>query len=156
MITELKKQANLGKTMTDIFETAKGGTFEDLVDQRRPDLQAYEPPIVPAGAPPEEAAEEPPAAAMDEETTPLESRHTTPRSVAQPEAEPGDTAAEDRDQEPDAPADGGPPEGPPQLELPPAAEQVPAVADHNQTRGTLVIIIGSSPEAPHDTSRTRI
>ncbi|CAK0832360.1 unnamed protein product, partial [Prorocentrum cordatum] len=34
MITELKKQANLDKTMTDILENAKVGTFEDLVDQR--------------------------------------------------------------------------------------------------------------------------
>ncbi|CAK0809564.1 unnamed protein product [Prorocentrum cordatum] len=44
MLTELKKQASLGKTMTEILETAKAGTFEDLVEQRRPDLTAYEPP----------------------------------------------------------------------------------------------------------------
>ncbi|CAK0904649.1 unnamed protein product, partial [Prorocentrum cordatum] len=45
MLTELKKQASLGKTMTEILETAKAGTFEDLVEQRRPDLTAYEPPM---------------------------------------------------------------------------------------------------------------
>jgi hypothetical protein len=40
MLTERKKQASLGKTMTEILETAKAGTFEDLVEQRQRALRS--------------------------------------------------------------------------------------------------------------------
>ncbi|CAK0818384.1 unnamed protein product, partial [Prorocentrum cordatum] len=50
MIVELQRQSNLGKTMTEILETAKGGTYEDLLGQNPPDLREYEPPPQPTMA----------------------------------------------------------------------------------------------------------
>ncbi|CAK0837902.1 unnamed protein product, partial [Prorocentrum cordatum] len=50
MIAELQRQSNLGKTMTEILETAKGGTYEDLLGQNPPDLREYEPPPQPTMA----------------------------------------------------------------------------------------------------------
>ncbi|CAK0829661.1 unnamed protein product [Prorocentrum cordatum] len=85
MITELQKQADLGKTMTEILETAKSGTYEDLLQQRPPDLRGHEPQQPPDPGPAEQVPEEPPGEAMEEEPPAQESRATTPRSVAQPE-----------------------------------------------------------------------
>ncbi|CAK0817744.1 unnamed protein product, partial [Prorocentrum cordatum] len=120
MLTELKKQASLGKTMTEILETAKAGTFEDLVEQRRPDLTAYEPPRTTEAFQPGDEAEAPPAAVTEEETNIPESSHTTPRSMAQPEAEPGEPSEDAQDQEMAPPAGAEIPQQPPPVDLPPA------------------------------------
>ncbi|CAK0899034.1 unnamed protein product, partial [Prorocentrum cordatum] len=50
MIVELQRQSNLGKTMAEILETAKGGTYEDLLGQNPPDLREYEHPPQPTMA----------------------------------------------------------------------------------------------------------
>ena len=58
-------------TVTEILETAKAGTYEDLLGQGRLDLQEYEPPTQPAmEIPSDTAGAEAPSSAMDEADLP--------------------------------------------------------------------------------------